>query len=87
MINLENYGVESVGVKGAIINALEAGLEFERDSWGIIPKSLKVPGRHIGLLFPPYGEPPIQSNDDFIASFEDYVEHEGLYYEIHYSAI
>jgi hypothetical protein len=26
-------------------------------------------------------------NDDFIASFEDYVEHEGLYYEIHYSVI
>lgn len=87
MINLEDYGVESVGVKGAIINALEAGLGFERNSWGIIPKSLKVPGRHIGLLFPPCNKPPIQSNDDFIASFEDYVEHEGLFYEIQYSVI
>lgn len=87
MINLDNYGVESVGVEGAIINALKAGLEFERSEWDYIPKSLKVSTNHIGLLFPPVNEPPIPSNDNFIAAFESYVEFEGLYYEIHYSVI
>lgn len=87
MINLDNYGVESVGVKGAIINALKAGLEFEHNGYGYIPKSLKTSENHIGLLFPPDSEPPIQSNDDFVAAFESYVEYEGLYYEIHYSVV
>lgn len=90
MIELTKYGVEDVGVRGAIINCLKEGLEFERDGWAgecYIPKSLKVSGNHIGLIFPPDSEPPIQSNDNFIAAFESYVEYEGLYYEIHYSVI
>lgn len=89
MINLDNYGVESVGVKDAIINALKTGLEFERiECYDYhMPKSLKVSGRHIGLLYPPEAEPPIKSNDDFIAAFESFVEYKGLYYEIHYSVI
>lgn len=87
MIDLSQYGIESVGVENAIINALKAGVEFEYDGWGYIPKSLKVSGRHIGLLLPPDNVPPTPSDDDFLAAFESYVEYEGLYYEIHYSVI
>lgn len=81
MIDLSNYGLQELGVIGALENYLKEGNAIT-DVMSLRDSDI----RHIGIVFPPYDSEYIRPDDDFIAYFEDALVFNGLTYEIHYPA-